>query len=96
MKQWLQDARADAFTWQGADPSLKAKGLRATAMVILGEEDVTGAERLLEEADGLEPQPDRTARGLLLRAKSGGAAARALPAKSGQSTRTGPDGSAAD
>lgn len=37
IKRWLLDARSDFITWQGAEPDLKAKGLRASAMVILGE-----------------------------------------------------------
>lgn len=76
IKRWLEDARADAVTWQGAEPALKAKGLRATAMVILGEGNLNGAEQLLDEADSFAPAPDRTTRAYLIRAKSGGAAAR--------------------
>lgn len=76
IKRWLEDARADVVTWQGAEPELKAKGLRVAAMVILAEGDQSGAEQLLDEADSFAPAPDRTHRAYLIRAKSGGGAAR--------------------
>ncbi|WP_017965225.1 hypothetical protein [Rhizobium leguminosarum] len=76
MKRWLEDARSDFIKWQGADPELKAKGLRATAMVVLGEGDLEKSERLLDEADAFAPAPDRTTRAFLIRARDGGAAAR--------------------
>lgn len=71
VKSWLNDAQSDLVVWSGANPETKARGLRAVAMVLLGEGDIKTAERLLDEADELARAPDRTARAFFFRARDG-------------------------
>lgn len=72
VKEWLADAQSDIVKWNGASPETRAKGLRAVAMVILGEGDIETAERLLDEADAFAYPPDRVARAFLIRSRDDG------------------------
>ncbi|MGK9055257.1 hypothetical protein [Neorhizobium petrolearium] len=72
VKEWLADAQSDIVKWNGASPETRAKGLRAVAMVVLGEGDIETAERLLDEADAFAYPPDRVARAFLIRSRDDG------------------------
>ncbi|MBB3398785.1 hypothetical protein [Rhizobium sp. BK060] len=75
VRTWLEDAQANPFVWGGANAETKAKGLRAVAMVLLGEGDVDAAARLLDDADRFQPAPDRSAHAFFVRATKTGKAA---------------------
>jgi len=72
VKEWLADAQSDIVKWNGASPETRTKGLRAAAMVVLGEGDIETAERLLDEADAFAYPPDRVARAFLIRLRDDG------------------------
>lgn len=72
VKDWLADAQSDIVKWNGASAKTRAKGLRAVAMVVLGEGDIETAERLLDEADAFAFPPDRVARAFLIRSRDDG------------------------
>lgn len=80
ISDWLKDAKQDQSLWTTLAADTKAKALRAAALVLLREDDIDGAAALLTEADGLAPPPDRSARAILERSRSGPAiAANCLP-----------------
>ncbi|NRF07056.1 hypothetical protein [Agrobacterium pusense] len=72
VKEWLADAQSDIVKWNGASAETRAKGLRAVAMVVLGEGDIETAERLLDEADAFAHPPDRVARAFFIRSRDDG------------------------
>ncbi|WP_276122532.1 hypothetical protein [Pararhizobium qamdonense] len=72
VKDWLADAQSDIVKWNGASAETRAKGLRAVAMVVLGEGDIETAEHLLDEADAFAFPPDRVARAFLIRSRDDG------------------------
>ena len=76
LRRWFDDARADAEAWARLSPATRCRALRAVAMVLLGQRDADGAERLLDEADALGPSAGNAPRALLLHVR--GAAEDAL------------------
>lgn len=75
IRDWIGSAKADQVLWTNLAADTKAKALRATALVTLGEDDVEGASALLDEADILAPAPDRSSLAILEKARSGPSAA---------------------
>lgn len=81
---WLQRARGDGALWNDIAADVRAKALRASAMVALRDGDREKCARLLDDADVLSPPPDRTARTILIRNREGlGAALSYLERPSG-------------
>ena len=64
---WFAAVHADPGVWDGLSAELRAKALRASAMLRLQVSDNVGAKAMLDEADDLSEAPDRVARTLLLR-----------------------------
>ncbi len=71
VKKWLETYRGDQLVWNSLDVKTRVRGLRLVAVVDLAEGDANRASILLDEADGLEDAPDRSARLLYVRATQG-------------------------
>lgn len=75
IRQWLVDKRSNPDIWNALSPETKSKGLRAAAMVALGDRDTNTCRVMLDEADAFHDPPDRTFRVFLTSAVSGTTAA---------------------
>lgn len=71
IQSWVREAKATPALWQGIDAEVRARAIRAAAMVLVREGDLIRATDLLDEADVLAPPPDRSARTILTRAQAG-------------------------
>lgn len=78
LRGWYEDNRAQVEAWALLDPAVKARALRAVAMLRLHDDDVAGAGELLDEADLLPAPPDASSRARYVRATDGADAALAL------------------
>ena len=78
LRSWFHDNRAQPEGWAALDPAVKARALRAVAMLRLHDDNVAGAGELLDEADLLAPPPDASSRARFVRATDGPEAALAL------------------
>ena len=75
LQGYLDQLQADDALWSTLDSALKAKALRARAVIEIARSNDKEAGRLLAEAKSLAPPPDRTAEALLVRAEAGPTAA---------------------
>lgn len=70
LRAWLARTRDDGSHWSAlTPPETRAKALLAQAVLALRDFDVPTAEELLDEADGLSPPADRSARTTTLSVK---------------------------
>lgn len=68
LRGWYEDSRTHVEAWDVLDPEVKARALRAVAMLRLHEDDLAGAGELLDEADLLPAPPDASSRARYVRA----------------------------
>jgi hypothetical protein len=71
IRNWVRDAKADHVLWTNLAPDVRARAVRAAALVALREDDVGGAAGLMDEANTLAPAPDRSLEAVLARAQAG-------------------------
>ncbi|MDR4307178.1 hypothetical protein IHQ68_11160 [Chelatococcus sambhunathii] len=69
LRTWLAETRDDDRQWGALTDETRARALRAQAVLALRDFDVPRAEGLLDDADRLSPQADRSARAMTLSVK---------------------------
>jgi hypothetical protein len=62
LRTWLSEARATDRIWTGLSPDVRAKALRASALLHLRDRETAEARALLDEADGIAAPTDASAR----------------------------------
>jgi hypothetical protein len=72
----LDELQSDAANWASLDPSIKARVLRAGAMLALNADEVPKSGELLDAADAIAPAPDRSTHAWYVRAVNGPQAAK--------------------
>lgn len=70
-QNWLANAKGNDIVWAGISNEVRAKGLRAAAMIALADGDFAASAAFLDNSEQLHHAPDRSARAFLLRATDG-------------------------
>lgn len=71
LRDWLNTKRSSLYIWDALPVAIKAEGLRAAALMALGENDIISSRQFLDDAEKLQDSPDRTARAYLANATLG-------------------------